>query len=367
MKSVNSKKICHITSAHNRYDIRIFVKECKSLVKDGFDVTLLVNDNLPNEIIEGVRIISTNINGSNRFKRFYNSYKNIYNMAIEINADIYHLHDPDLLFIASKLKSNGKQVIYDSHEDVPRQILSKSWIPKIIRPLTAYVFEKFENNVVSKLDAIVVPTPHIENRFQKINKSVYQICNFPLLSEFRMDVNSNEKKDYVCYVGGLSVNRGILEIVQATKNLKIELVLCGKFSSKELENEILINDHVKYMGYLDRDGIIKILSEAKLGFVTLFPTPNHINSYPIKMFEYMAAKLPIIASDFPLWKEIIESNSCGLCVNPNDVSEIEQAVKYIIAHPIKSIEMGKSGRDAVLNKYNWSTQEIKLIAMYEDM
>jgi glycosyltransferase involved in cell wall biosynthesis len=364
---VKKRKICHVTSAHNRYDIRIFIKECISLVKNGFDVTLLVNDNYPNEIKEGVRIISTNIKGTNRFQRFFNSYKKLYSKALEIDADVYHLHDPDLLIISNKLTANGKKVIYDSHEDVPRQILSKAWIPEKIRPMVAYLFEKYENKTIKKLDAVVVPTPHIEERFSKLNRKVYQICNFPLLSEFNLEKNSNKRKDYVCYVGGISVNRGIKEIVEATKNINVDLVLCGNFSSKDLEEEILSNKHVKHLGFLDREGIVNILKEAKLGFVTLLPTPNHVNSYPIKMFEYMAAEMPIISSNFPLWKSIIEQHHCGLCINPNNINEIQEAINYILNTPKESSKMGIRGKKAVLEYYNWGTQEKKLVSLYQNL
>ena len=102
-------KVCHVTSAHSRYDVRIFHKECKSLAKNGFDVTLLVNDSLEDELIDGVSIKSTNFNPRNRFERMIKSQKHIKRKAIEIDAHIYHLHDPELLPLGNKLKRLGRK------------------------------------------------------------------------------------------------------------------------------------------------------------------------------------------------------------------------------------------------------------------
>lgn len=363
-----NKKICHMTSAHNRYDIRIFVKECVSLAKNGLDVTLIVNDIAPDELIEGVKIVSTKLKPQNRLQRFIYSKKHLYKKALEVNADIYHIHDPDLLTIARRLTKKGKKVIYDSHEDVPRQILSKNWIPKNIRSLISYTFEKYENKTTKILAAVVVPTPHIADRFRQINNDVYMVCNFPLLSEFEVSTTNSLKRNNACYVGGISINRGIRQIVEATQKAKLDLILCGKFESEELKNEIVTSfQHVKYLGFLNRKGIAKVLNESIVGIVTLLPTPNHVNSYPIKMFEYMAAGMPIIASNIPLWEEIIQKHNCGICVDPRSVEEIEKAIKHITKNPEAAKVMGRNGEKAVLEEYNWESQVKILISMYNKL
>lgn len=361
-----SKKICHVTSAHKRYDVRIFHKECKSLAKYGFDVTLLVNDNIEDELIDGVNIKSTRFNSKNRYERMVVSQKLIKKKAIEIDADIYHFHDPELLPLGIKLLKKGKKIIYDSHEDVPRQILAKDWIPLFLRKPISFIFERYENMLTKKITAIVVTTPHIFNRFNKINKNTCQICNFPLLNEFIKYPDRDFSSNSGCYVGGISNNRGIRQIAASAKKSNLKLNLCGKFESVELENEIVNSyENISYLGFLDRDGISNILHNSTIGFVTLLPTPNHLNSYPIKMFEYMAAGIPVIASNFKLWSEIIEEIRCGLCVDPNNVDEISKAIKYIMDNPEEARTMGENGRKAVLDKYNWCTQEEILLQLYE--
>ena len=92
--------------------------------------------------------------------------------------------------------------------------------------------------------------------------------------------------------------------------------------------------------------------------------PNHVNALPNKMFEYMSAGLPVIASNFPLWKEIVEGNKCGLTVNPLSPKEIAEAIRYLLAHPEEARKMGENGRKAVLEKYNWDNESRKLMVFY---
>jgi glycosyltransferase involved in cell wall biosynthesis len=109
------------------------------------------------------------------------------------------------------------------------------------------------------------------------------------------------------------------------------------------------------------------MGQSKAGVVTFLPAPNHIDSQPNKMFEYMSAGLPIITSNFPLWKEIVEGNSCGICVNPLESKEIAEAIEYIVSHPKGAEQMGQNGKRAVLEKYNWQVEEKKLFEVYEEL
>lgn len=361
------RKVCHITSVHSRYDIRIFEKECVSLAHAGYDVTLLVNDINEIEIRKGVKIESINFTTKNRVSRILLSEKKFLKRALNIDADIYHFHDPELLPLGYKLKKVGKFVIYDSHEDVPRQILAKNWIPSIIRKPVSFLFEKYENSIVKHLDAVITPTPLISSRFLKINERTVEVSNFPLLEEFNISENIS-KKNVACYVGGITKNRGIVQIAEAIKNKDVELILCGNFESEELKNEILNNySNIRYLGVVDRKKIAEVISESIFGFVTLLPTPNHIESYPIKMFEYMAGGIPVIASDFPLWKKIVESNNCGICVDPKDINEMSKAIDILIANEKNCNLMGNKGRQIVVEKFNWGIEKEKLYRIYSDL
>lgn len=358
--------VCHVTSVHPRYDVRILHKECMSLARHGFAVTLLVNDTLPDEEFENVEIISTQFKPRNRFDRMFISKKRIRNHMREIDADIYHFHDPELLPLGKRLKKSGKIVIYDSHEDVPRQLLAKTWIPRWMRKPISFVYEKYENRIVRSLDAVVVPTPHIRDRFINYNINTTIVANYPLKQEFSETLVPVEKKEQACYVGGITRQRGIMQIAEATHRANMKLVLCGRFESDILKEELLNRySHIEYLGIVDRNVISEVIRSSILGFVTLLYTPNHYYSYPIKMFEYMAGGIPVIASDFPLWKTLVEDNQCGICVNPERIEEIVSAIDFISTNSDKANQMGERGREKVLTEYNWDAESQKLIDLYQ--
>ncbi len=370
MNQSKAIKVCHITSAHASTDIRIFHKECVTLAKAGFQVSL-VAANTKEEFIDGVQILSANVNQSGRISRMLKTTKAVYKKALSLDADVYHFHDPELLRFALRLKRKGKTVIYDAHEDVPRQILGKHWIPNLFRKMISSSFELYENSIAKKLSFIVVSTPTIEQRFTKINHRCAAICNYPILKE-NVDIPSWEsRKNEICYVGGITVIRGVREIVESISNLPdVKLHLAGLYSPESLKIELMQLEgwsKVTDYGYVGRTEIIEILNQSKVGMVTLYPQLNYLDSLPIKMFEYMLAGLPVIASNFPLWKEIIDSSNCGLTINPKNPSEIANAIQYLLENDEIAEQMGKNGRKAILEKYNWEAEGVKLIEIYNKL
>lgn len=358
-------KICHITTVHKPSDVRIFYKQCCSLQKNGFYVDLIA-PNVKKKSLKGVKLIGLEPTKNNRLYRIFKLSKVAYVLAIESNADIYHFHDPELLRIGLKLVRKGRKVIYDVHEDLPRQILTKHWINPFLRKTISFLIEKYENYAARKMSAVIGATPHITQRFIKINKKSININNFPIISEFK---NSQTKKsiNYIVYSGGISKQRGIVEILKAIENSEINLLLAGEFLDPSLESELKALkgwENVNYLGFLKRNEISSLYEKANVGMVTLHPTLNYKDSLPVKMFEYMAAGIPIIASDFQKWKEIIINHNCGITVNPNDPNEIKKAIDYLISNPLKAKKMGENGIKAVKEIYNWSIEEKKLLDLY---
>jgi len=365
-------KICHLTSVHKRYDTRIFVKECCSLAKNNlYAVTLIVADGLGDEITHNVTILDAEVRKGGRLTRFTHTVLSIYAKALIADADLYHLHDPELIPIGLKLKRLGKKVVFDAHEDFPKQILSKPYLSKPTKLILSRVSEAYERYACRKLDAIVAATPFIRDKFVQINPHTVDINNFPILGELTNDTPWDEKRNEVCYIGGIAKIRGIIEIVEAMSHTdNARLSLAGSFESDQTRIYALHTpgwDKVNELGFLDRAGVADLLRYSKAGLVTLHPTQNYIDALPVKMFEYMAAGIPVIASDFPLWRSILESNCCGLLVDPLNPLDITKAIDYLIAYPKEAQMMGKNGQQAVRELYNWQREEEKLITLYKEL
>lgn len=362
-------KVCHITTVHPRYDVRIFHKECKSLSNEGYNVSLIVADNIGDESVDGVNIYDVGKSG-NRVKRMFYTRKKAFKKAKDINADIYHLHDPELLSIAKKLKNIGKKVIYDAHEDVPRQILNKHYIPSFLRTLVSKIFEKYENSICKKIDGVVAATSFIKNRFLELNINAVDINNFPLLSEIKYNASRPYNNGSFGYIGGIFETRGIFEMLNCIADTDLTLHLAGGFVPASLENRCRSHkgwQNVVYHGVIGREDISGFFEKISAGFVVLSNTPSYYVSMPVKMFEYMAAGVPVIASNFPLWRKIIEENNCGVCVDPNNIEDIKNTALSLIEKPEKCKEFGENARLAVENKYNWKIEEKKMLSFYKSI
>ena len=362
-------EICHITTVHSRYDVRIFHKECISL-SPIYSVNLIVADGLGNETKNGIKIHDIGLRQNNRLKRAKTDSKKALKKALELNCQLYHFHDPERIKVGLRLKKAKKKVIYDVHEDLPRQIYGKPYLNNLIKPLISNFVEYIENYISKKLDYIITATPFITERFQKKINNTVDIRNYPLLNEIKSDFDFNKKENEICYVGGISEYRGICELIESLNHSKIKLNLAGDFDSEYLEHKCKNSKgwkFVDYHGFVSRKEIAGILNKSKIGIVTLHPLVNYLDSLPVKMFEYMFAGIPVIASDFPLWIKIVNDNHCGINVNPLDSNEIASAVQELLSNPDKAEEMGKNGQKAVKEKYNWSIEEKKLLKVYKDI
>lgn len=369
MFAMNRIDICHLTSVHPRYDARIFLKECKFL-SEYYNVFLIVADGKGDEEIDSIHIIDVG-KPSTRLRRVLNTTKKVYRKAIELNCIIYHFHDPELLHVGRKLVRKGKKVIYDVHEDVPSQIKSKKYLNIIIRILSSFYIELVEKNYSRRFSAIITATEYIRQRFLKHNSRTIEVRNYPLSSEFDVQISFDRSENRICYIGGISDQRGIHELIQVFDNESNNffLELAGEIENEEISKKIgsINKNRINYLGVLKRNQIVALISKSKVGLVLLHPTPNHLNSLPVKMFEYMAGGIPVIASDFKVWKEIIEGNNCGICVNPLDLDEIRNAVRFLVENESQRLEMGKNGHNAIRNKYLWNDEFKKLQNVYEEI
>jgi glycosyltransferase involved in cell wall biosynthesis len=360
-----------LTSVHAPYDIRIYEKEARSLAAAGYKVTIVAPYG-KNEEKEAVQVIGVRCQG-NRRKRMTTVAWDVYRKAREIDAAVYHFHDPELMPVGLLLKLHGKRVIYDVHEDVPRDILAKTWISPALRKPAAIGASAAHFLTALTFDGVIAATPVIAARFP--SKKVLTVQNFPRLKEFDKTAQPYaSRKPLVGYIGGISQQRGAREMIQAMSLLHdfpdARLLLAGEFEGIELERELRRLpgfERVNYRGWLTRTEVRNVLNMSRSGLVLLHPFQMYMEAQPIKLFEYMAAGIPVIASDFPLWRAIVGEVGCGLLVNPNNPRDIAQAIEWILRHPEEAEQMGQRGAAAVRSKYNWEAESEKLLELYSNL
>jgi glycosyltransferase involved in cell wall biosynthesis len=364
-------KVGHLTSVHPPFDVRIFYKECVTLAGAGYEVVLIAPYER-NEVVDGVRIRAVP-KPKNRLDRMTRTVWRVFKAALDERLDFCHFHDPELIPIATLLKLTGKRVIYDVHENVREDILAKTYINPRLRTLIAWLAGIAERISAICFDGIVAATPAIAKRFP--SKKSVTVHNFPVLDNLP-SVESQpytERGPIVAYVGVISVDRGLKEMIEATAylppSLNAKLVLAGSCDS-EVESAIQQTANgvrVEFKGWLSQDGVSRLLSNTRVGLVLLHAVGGFVESYPIKMFEYMATGVPIVASDFPLWGEIIRKSKCGILVNPLDPKSIALAIQWLLEHPDEAEEMGRNGREAARARYNWLTEAQQLRSFYRKL
>ncbi|HOV70032.1 MAG TPA: glycosyltransferase family 4 protein, partial [Clostridia bacterium] len=342
-------KVCMLTSVHCCTDVRIYHKQARTLAQNGYSVAIIAPDSIPEDEL-GINFIPFS-RPEGKIKRILFSSRRIFKIALEQNADIYHLHDPELLIAGLKLKKRGKTVIFDSHEDIEKQILNKYWIKPFLRKLTAFLFDKLCRYCTRRFDLVIAATESIEERYKRYGCKTGTVKNYPIIKEFDI-INTiwEDRRNSFCYIGGIMKIRGIAQMLDALSYTSADMELAGRFDNSALEN--ITKSHpnwarVTYHGFVGRIGVADILARVKIGAVILHPVPNYIDSLPIKMFEYMAAGIPVIASDFPLFRQILHDNACGICVDPFNAEEIGNTIDKLLHDDDLARTMGENGKRAV--------------------
>lgn len=361
-------KICHVTSAHKTNDVRIFLKECTSLAKNPEDEVFLVGQG-DDRIENDVTVIGAGILPTGRLKRMLLFSRRVVNRAKEVNAEVYHLHDPELIRHALKLKKKGAYVIFDSHENILDSIDEKLYMPRALRFLVKKYYSYLQRKVYPKIDAIIVVSPQMIEPHLKFNKNVVMISNFPIVAE---EIEYRETKGNIVFAGGVSNQWSHKELLKAIRGIEeVHYYVYGIADKDYLKDLLEIDEsHFTYGGVVSFKEVQSRLEEAEMSVALLKPGKNTFFDQGTlgntKLFEAMMNKKPIIATDFVLWKRIIEDNKCGLCVDPNDSEEIRKAI--IKVHSMSEEDrkqMGENGRKTVIEQYNWTIEEGKLINLYQ--
>ncbi len=359
-------KVCHITSMHKPYDGRIFRKQCISLAKK-YDVTL-IQANTDDTVVDGVAVYGVKTPTSRMLRMM--TYKPFLLKALEVDADIYHIHDPELLRIIPKLKQAGKKVIFDSHENFPGVLMIKEWMPLFMRKFVSKAYTAYERRCLKYTDAVFSVTPEIVTRLSRINPHSYLITNYPILIPFE---DHRKWGRSVCFAGGVVRQWMHHDIINSLEKTDIQYRLAGGFGYESYSVELKQLpgwSKVDFLGKIPFKQVNDFIqgSSAAMALYT-YDDPNVGYKEGTlgnqKFFEYMMAGVPLVTSHHRLWEEIVVSNNCGLCVDPDDHDALREAIESIVNNPETAKELGDNARKAAEEKYNWSTQEPTLFSAYE--
>ncbi len=362
------KKICHISTVHKSDDIRVFQKECCSLVCPEREVFYVTAGDGSESVINDVNVITVEASKS-RFKRFLLQPFRIFNRARKLRCDSYHFHDVELWPIALLFKLLGNIVIADVHENVPAQIRQRDWIPVFLKPFLSWLTGFIENNCSRFVDGVIAADDVLANRFRKYNNNVVAIHNYPIFKE--MPSRIKEQVYTVVSLGGFHDERCADRIVEAARMFSdnITFVIGGGIST-EYKRKIEVGglpNNLYYAGYLNEAQVKQCYADADLLLVMFSDQPNHIDIKSNRFFESLYAKKPVIVSNMPTWQSFIDTHKCGTAVNPESGSDLYHAIAKIQNDSSLAAQMAKNGHEVVLSRFNWEVEKAKLTAFYDSL
>ncbi len=364
-------KICHISSVHDSEDIRIFKKQCITLAKDGHNVTFIVN-NVKDEVKFGVEIKALK-KRTNAIARLFFNLPTILMFTFKNKFDVYHAHDPELLPILFFLKLLGRNVVYDMHENFPKQLKTKR-VGVFVKKIVGIVWPAIERIILSRINVVYAELSYKED-YPFVKKSV-DVLNMPILDELKEIAVEKHDEFSICYLGGVSEDRYTIKTLETLKKLNNEGInirfdLVGPVSDqktfsaiKKYETE-LPNFH--YHGSLPPEKAWRLIAKSHVGLAVLNPIPNYIGSYPTKMFEYLALGMPVITSDFELYKPIIERHQVGFCIDPLSDTEFEKALVLMMNEPKLRADMSVRAGVLLDGQYSWADEYMKLSEFYTNI
>lgn len=366
-------KVCILTSGHEAFDTRVFHHQAKSLAAAGFDVTLVVPHNQDEEV-DGVKILGVPF-PRGRLDRVCRTTARVLRRGLRQQADVYHFHTPELIPAGLLLKLRGKKVIYDVHENLAKTLMDKAYLPVFLRPVISATCGLFELLASRAFDAVTAATDGIRERFAGHRRAV-AVRNFPALSMTvtRRRPRGPDQEFKLVYAGVIGESRGVVEVIRSLEYLpspeSISVILCGQIAPPEFESALRRLSQfgrVRYHGYLEYSALMETIAEADVGVACYAPLQNNLDGMPNKLFQYMGCGIPVIASNFPSYKQIVETHECGVIVDPLDPRDIARAIEFMQKNPERRKKMGENGRRAVQELYNWEAESGRLLGVYQEL
>jgi len=365
-----------LTSVHAAADVRIFHKEARALARAGHEV-VVVGFHPADELRDSVRIIALT-KRTNRIARMLLSPVEVFVRALGVRAQVYHFHDPELIPVALLLRLLGKRVIYDIHEYTAEDIATKHWIPTYARRPVSRLVGWIERRAVQQMDGVVVVNDHMADGIRHLVKRpdcLASVYNYPDYTPGAETVPAMAEREPVAvYVGVLTRERGWETLLDSGKRLnesfpEARVRVIGRLQSAGIAEpyraiEQWADYGVEYEGQIAHQDVFARLQRARVGVIPWLPSINHEQGTPVKLFEYMMAGLPVVASDLRFIRQIVVDTQCGILVPPGDPVALSAAIEELLRDPLRAQQMGERGRRAVFERYSWATQAERLLKLY---
>jgi glycosyltransferase involved in cell wall biosynthesis len=365
------KRVLLLSTVHPPNDPRIVYKIAPSL---GASYEVIVA--LPGKIPPGQPVSTPRIQLP-RFRhlmfRLLLSYPVVLWKCLRLRPQIVHIFVAELIPMAFLFKWMGAKIIYEVQENLYKKLSIKRYNNGI---LFQYLFRTFDHLARQHFHCIFTDDAYLQEyrslRFP--GAVVHNYASLPLLDQLPTRTDYPVKTPVFIYCGVISMERAFDTLVGALAILRtsypdFQVHLFGPVLFSQQEAEALpgyqtIKPHLTFYGYTDQRIALSYTQNAVAGLALLKPVGDYPDSYTTKLFEYMALKLPVVTSDFPLYQEVVQSSGCGFCISPYDASALAKTLIWLIRHPRERHSMGQNGREAVENKYNWESEEAILLRYY---
>ncbi|HUN64175.1 MAG TPA: glycosyltransferase family 4 protein [Candidatus Sulfotelmatobacter sp.] len=367
-------KVCHVSPMERARDERAFSRESLPGLPYGLQPSILGPHSMK-EPIEDVRFIPIPKSRSRAFRILL--AVRIVHWALQQNADIYHVHSPEMIPAGLVLRLlYRKKVVYDTREDFPSMMLTKTYLPKRLRSPMSKMVARFERLAAQLVDGVITADPGTLRPLARAGKSRKLVFyNFPNLQYFPATAPAAKQFDLV-YRGGLSERAGTFVLLQALQMLcnsgiKVRLLLFGYTDNPQTEQSIKdtlvrygIQELVTLRGVIPHDEMASTMSLARIAVCPLQKIPKFMNNIPVKVFEAWACGLPVIATDLPPIRPFFARGGLGRLVKPGDPQDLANAIHLLLASPSLIEEYGRRARQLVVERYNAGMEVRKLLRLY---
>ena len=362
-------KICHLTTVHGHNDTRL-TQQCEAAVKSGYEVHVIAH-NVPDQVVNGITYHGVEPFQASH-KRWVHDTSFIFTAkGLELDANIYHLHNVELFPAVEWISRHDKAVILDLHEDYLQDALPRIELTGLGQILRKFWFRSAERRALKWIDLIISNNCRIVTAYQKRGYSALAVNDFPRVADLRQrKFDPSNCSGVFCYVGTLSTKLGILELITAAAAARIKLLLVGSFDSVHSRKTAMALpgwSRVEHIQDFDFDIVDQVLGRSCAGILLEHPAGVDAAVEPEQLGRYLAAGIPIIVADKEGWKQVVEANGCGRVVGRGNPASIAEAFRWFKDNPDGVREMADAAKQLALENYTWELESRKLLESYRQI